>query len=48
MVDFKAAAGGGGDGLQVGFVGADNEVAAAQRALNDACVNDVAGRGACC
>ena len=48
MVDFKPATGGGCDRLQVALVGADNEVAAAQCALNHACVDYVAGRGACC
>ncbi len=47
MVDFKPAAGGGGDRLQVDRVGADNEVAATQRTLNYACVDYVADRGAC-
>lgn len=36
MVDLEAAAGGGGDCLQVGFIGADYEVVTTQRALDHA------------
>jgi hypothetical protein len=48
MADFKPAAGSGGDRLQVALVGADHEVAAAQRAFNYARVDYVAGRGSRC
>jgi hypothetical protein len=42
-VNFKVAAGSGGDGVQVAGVGADDQVAAAERALDDAGIDD--GRG---
>jgi hypothetical protein len=44
VVDLEAAAD-GGDGMEVAGVGADDQVPAAQRALVDACVDDVGGRG---
>ena len=43
VVDFEALADGGGDGLEVAGVGADDQVAAAQGALDDAGVDDVGG-----
>jgi hypothetical protein len=46
VVDVDAAADGGGDGRQIAFVGADDEVAAAQGAFDDAGVDDVGGAGA--
>ncbi len=46
MVDFEAAADGGGDGLEVAGVGADDQVPAAQGSLDDAGVDDVGGGGA--
>jgi hypothetical protein len=45
-VNFKVVAGSGGDGVQVAGVGADDQVAAAERALDDASIDDVAGAGA--
>ena len=41
MVDFDVVADGGGDGLEVGGVGADDQVVAAQGAFDDAGVDDV-------
>jgi hypothetical protein len=46
MVDFEMMAGGGGDDGQVAGVGADDQVAAAQSALDDASVDNVSGSGA--
>ena len=43
MVDFEASADGGGDGLEVAGVGANDQVAAAQGSFDDACVDDVGG-----
>jgi acyl carrier protein len=43
VVDFEVAAEGGGDGVEVAGVGADDQVAAAQGSLDDACVDDVGG-----
>ncbi len=45
-VDVDVAAGGRGDGGQVAFVGADDEVAAPQGAFDDVGAGDVAGAGA--
>src|SRR5258708_39228862 len=39
------AADGGGDGLEVAFVGADNEVVSAHGSLDHAGVHDAGGRG---
>jgi hypothetical protein len=44
VVDLEAAAD-GGDGVEVAGVGADDQIPAAQRAIVDACVDDVGGRG---
>jgi hypothetical protein len=43
VVDFEALADGGGDGLEVAGVGADDQVAAAQGSLDDARVDYVGG-----
>ena len=43
VVDFEALADGGGDGLEVAGVGADDQVVAAQGSLDDAGVDDVGG-----
>jgi hypothetical protein len=43
VVDFEAAADGGGNGLEVAGVGANDQVAAAQGSLDDACVDSVGG-----
>jgi len=45
MVDLKPVADGGGYRLEVTFIGADDQVVAPDGALDDACVNDVRGRG---
>ena len=46
MVDVDAAADGCGDGREIAFVGADDEVVAAQGTFDDAGVDDVGGAGA--
>jgi len=46
VVDVYPAADGCGDGYEIAFVGADDEVAAAQGAFDDACVDDVGDAGA--
>ena len=43
VVDFEVAAGGGGNGLEVAGIRADDQVAAAQGSLDDAGVDDVGG-----
>ena len=46
MLDGDAAADGCGDGREIAFVGADDEVVAAQGTFDDASVDDVGGAGA--
>ena len=46
VVDVDAAADGCGDGREIAFVGADDEVVAAQGTFDDAGVDDVGGAGA--
>ena len=41
MVDVDAAADGRGDGREIAFIGADDEIAAPQGAFDDAGVDDV-------
>ncbi|HVB44469.1 MAG TPA: hypothetical protein VNF47_17465 [Streptosporangiaceae bacterium] len=46
MIDFELVAGGGGHGAEVAGVGADDEVASAKGAFDDAGIDDVGGLGA--
>ena len=46
VVDVDVAADGCGDGREIAFVGADDEVAAPQGTFDDAGVDDVGGAGA--